>query len=715
MAFRRGSLLAALLLIAAAIAWWRWPADLPPTPRRDLAPTAVDAATPAVVTPQSAPSAVAKANDAEVTLHRARAAFVPRGTAAAAWRGTTITAFAAGRQLRKREGRVLEFELPGGVHSVRFAARGYGDVVREVPALATDSVDELDFGEVVLEPDATLVIHIAPPLPDGVTGMRCRIEGAQGAITTVAGDGAELALAVPSGEMLCARVTLQGEAAIELAPRSCFVANGERHVLEFVVADVVTLQLTGIAHDLLPRLQVAITPAANSADQPPLLVRPDAEGRVRCALPAPRCRASVATTTRAVDLVAAEGRFDLVHAPAPQALAPAEPLLAIVAVARGAAVPSELLGFPAQAAQVWHVLPQADAPRATLRLRTAEHGLCEFAITELRRSGDVWTADLDRAERFGALVVQVRPAPQPAALLDLVAEPFAGGEAIVLTRDGYTCRADLRGGDYRLRWQIRGGAGPIAAEFVTVRAGETVQRALDALPLTRWTAACQTNGAGTAEPHVFLELDGVRSLGAAQGGVFTIDLATPPTVGTRGAIVLPALGARFPAQVTAVDLGSQRVTLDSAFATAHWVTVSPTARFGGELRIALFDAASGTWGTELTPPLRVPLAAGERRRGCVVEAHPHRDVVCWFELDGTNPPALQPEGHAATLRFAHATASHRVSLTGPTAMPPLPLRSAFAEQDHVLWIPAGTAAVVVESANGWQRTFAPEAAEIVVP
>lgn len=706
MLVRIGALLLALLLVGAAIAWWRWPDDLPAPRRDEEQPAATSHAGPEV-----APQAVVEPPPSAPRAARAaRATFAPVGRGAATWRGTTVTAFAGAARLAQADGSELVFEVPGDATVVRFTARGYRDVVR-----AVDAVDgELDFGAIALEADASVRVRVRgtgalaaePPFAsvvdaDGVELARGTVDGA-------------CDLPVPSSQLLTARVRL-GDS-LELPPQPFLATSGERHELTFTGdGDVATLQLDGISRSLLPHLRIALTPVGGepgAAIATGFDVATDADGRARVLLPAGRWRAAVATATRSIDLLTADGSLDLARSPAAQRLSPREPVLALVAMDHGATVASAIAGL-GDDLRVWHVVPRADAPRPPLRVRTTERGPGEVDAAALREQDDVQYVAIDGARPFGTLLVTVRATPQPAALLDLVAEPLAGGTAVALPRKVRTCRADLAAGSYRLRWHLRGAEGPVAAEHVVVAAGVATELTLDALPLARWRATCAGLDLEHDVPHTFLELGGVRSLGAAQQGVFTIDLATSPVPGTAGAIVLPALAARFPAEVTAIDAGAGSLTLRSNFAEARWVTVAPPARAGGAVCVALLDETSQTWTTAVDAPLRVPVAAGQPRRGCAIEQGAHRDVLCWLALDGTSTSLTANDGHLATVHFARQTAAHRILLAGPGDLPPIAVREAAAEQDHALWIPAGTRAVLVESAAG-TRTFAADGAAITV-
>jgi len=420
-------------------------------------------------------------------------------------------------------------------------------------------------------------------------------------------------------------------------------------------------------------------------------------------------------------LQAADGSFDLAARSGELLLAPIEPLAGVVVGAAGRTIPA-VLGFAGPPAprpySPCHVDLRQRVLGAALAYGTApEFGSFTFRPADLLADADLFRLDPARIERLGQLRVRV-PATGPAPL-DLLAEPLGGGSPQRLERDGDGHAAALRPGDYRLRWDVRGGPGPAAAERVSVRAGETVELALPPLPLQRWTV--QMLDADPKQSAIwFCRLGGVHSLGGARDGEFLFDLAEPPRQGQPAEVWSHALRAAFPATVVGADPGRRYAEIVSPATEVTWCRVQPRALADGRLTLRLAGAADAA-GTARGPTgalasdTAVPLGRGGARNGCLCERIDDREqITAWFRLEhGVDELVVAPHGRWATLQIVRPVLRAQVLAQGPDGGTPVPAFAVDGAGEFPLYVAGGTRAVHVELAPGGRLVFAPEGPFVV--
>jgi hypothetical protein len=474
------------------------------------------------------------------------------------------------------------------------------------------------------------------------------------------------------------------------------------------------LRITGPSPALMPRLTLDLQPLSERGGHAEAVftVQPAADGVVHCHLPDKRLRASFRLADEATTVLQTTGgALDFVPGPGDLLLEPIEPLVGIVVGSPGDEEPAALsLEGPASDAEVapCHVTTAAALVKAReLHGWTAASGPFTFAASALRADADLRYLDPRQAVRLATLVVRIEPPTEPGSPLDLTAEPCSGGPQVRLERADEQRRAVLPAGDYRLSWDVRGGRGPVAAEMVSLVAGQTTELRLQALPLQRWNV--QLRHADVERSVVlFLKLGGVHSLGGARDGAFAMDLHRAPQPGEPAELFSWVLKCSFPATVVDVDAGALRAEIASPVTDATWCRVRAQAMAGGvtNLRLQRTSGIDSRLPAFLGGDVMVPVLPGTTRSGAMFEAIEGRNqLVAWFSIAAGEPDCIvQGSGRWTTLRLLRPVVGAQVFAEGPDGVDPMAVFSVRSVGEYPLFVADGTRWFHVDLEPGGRQT-----------
>ncbi|MBK8097304.1 MAG: hypothetical protein IPK26_09360 [Planctomycetes bacterium] len=610
----------------------------------ELPPESVPAPRPEAAQPFPPPAAELRENAALPpsipASIRVRAAFVWRSQSGLP--ATTLTAEVDGERIGTVEGAEIEFSCSAAATSVRFAVRGFRDVVALLPIAGAERVD---LGLLACDPDAAVVfappphdaLRVAVRLPDGVVWT-------SGAAT--APDPVELA--VPSGHRLTLSPTwLRADGALPCVAHSVALAPGERRRFELPFADTGALRLAGLSAELSERLQVLLSSAA--APDPSVMVAAvaDADGLVRWCGPAGLWRASLSVTAgEPVPLVLASGAADL---PVPGDLVevlPAEPVVGLMLAPRGEEEFQLEMAERTSGAARCHVLPRAVAT-AMLPLAIATTA-GRFEGWDAAVPADLWTIDPRRLVPHG--VVRARAGPAAARVLQLLARPVGPGRPRPFARDGEQFSASLPAGDWQAIWRLRGGVVGDGPTPFTVVAGRSCEIIVAAPELQRWAVALRSAAAELPDTTgMHLRLGEVQAPAGAEASVFAIDLVQPPRVGDPAVLFSPVLQCEFAATVVAVDASSRRCELASEITAAVWTRIVGRPIGGGRVAIG----ARGVATARLPAAVQVPIARGGVWSGVVREQlEGLEQVTGWLQVAAGVDAVGEGRGRWVDVEFA---------------------------------------------------------------
>ncbi len=480
-----------------------------------------------------------------------------------------------------------------------------------------------------------------------------------------------------------------------------------------------TLRVVGPSPALLSQLTLEVVIPDRHAMPFQMPLR--ADGIVRCHLPEPAIRARLLLAGGSeCPLQDPTGQFDLIQRGGELVLTPGEPLVGIVVGTPDHQQPAALsFDGPANLAEVsaCHLMTEALlATSSVLHGCTTELGPFTLATNLLRRDGDLCYLDPRLVARLATLLVQIAPPVDPSSALDMLAEPLPEGPSTRLDRDQDARRAVLPPGDYRLVWNMRGGRGPVAAERVTLRPGETTELRVQPPPMQRWTV--QLRGANVERATVmFLKLGAVHSLGGARDGAFLMDLVEPPRRDDAAEVFSWVQKATFPAVVVSVDLGTSTAEITSPVTDAMWcrVRAQPMANGRTSLRLQRSEGMETKLPAFADSDVSVPLLPGTSRAGCVLEdIDGRRQLVRWFRIEHGTPELLvQGSGRWATLHIERPIVNAQVWAEGPAGIDAMAVFSISKAGNYPLFVADGTRQFHIDIEPGGRVSFDANAALVV--
>jgi hypothetical protein len=633
--------------------------------------------------------------------------------------------------------------LPAKTRYAVFKAVGYRPFALPVPAAAGGSVD---FGNVVLEPDAAVRIRLVDaPASDGeirfVVGKALAIPYAEQ--TRRLRDGsAEVLMPAPSCEDLqvCAFTVsdLGHNCYFAMGCRTIRLRSEETGVVELrpLPGGRVTVEVRGPSAALLPHLAIALWQRDQrdwfgQTFQCPLASL-DGSGRAVFWLPDSRCEIGVRRENGTTLLTACDGSgtAQTTAADALLIVTPLNPLAGILVRNHGQPVSSRLSlrgpdRPPANATRaVCHVCtgPEVQAVRE-FDFQLEEGGNWHTCLAEdAQTDGDLTWLDVERSPARCSLSVHAELPAEYHSSLGIRAEPLDGGPAIRIGGNRPPFEGRLSSGTYRLRWICSGGAAAVIDDRLELAAGEHREITAFVPVLERWEARIRDQEVLGMVP-VGLRIGDVWSEGCAlPGRTVPFLMPAPSQPGATADIYLHLLKMTVPGRITCLDQTSHTFTVEHGLTAADRVRIRTRGLGSGRRQICLAshltDNRIPAW---LGDAAEVLVPPGSERTGFLIEQiDPWQQVTCWFTLrHGSGELSVEPRGHWTTVRvqpecnvqvFVDGPAEANIPATGPGSITAGQVQGPGECQ---VFVADGTRAVRVVRPQG-TLTFAPDQVEIVV-
>lgn len=619
--------------------------------------------------------------------------------------------------------RPLAFALPIAARRVRFEAAGHRAAERDVPPLREGV---LDFGTVVLEPDAGVRIRIerAPADWDGVA--ECRWQGS--AIVLQPADFArDTVLPFPSGRDLELVVAGHGARTQQFAvalPRLRLRPGQIRDcIVDLQQLPHHRLRVVGPSPELLGQLSVAWEQS-----------RPFAAGVVALAADgsAELWGLDPAQLSFRVDGVFQDGALQPIE-PASHGellLAPTARLLGL-RVRGGDGTWLQLepdighRGQPAKRLQPTTATAVEAEPQVCLAV--AGTGRLRWPVPAIRWQQDLGTLELDAAVRGNLLeVTPVGPLPEQAHRFRLAVRGPDGATRVVSRFASAFRTSDLAPGSYSVCWQIGDQPGPVIDDALQIASGQRV-----ALQVP-WPAFAMWRGTVTNWRSIPV---GDRFLCVRFGTWKSFADGAQPRIDDDGHFLLPLpddstgpdarvefrTGTQgIDGRVVAVDVPGHRVMVEHPAVRFVELHIAPRLRGAWTLTLHQNDLRSPPWGMlRSTAPARVLALPGMQLHGTLDESdddHPLGITTAFVALDGSQDEVTvaAPDGHWCTVRLQRDGVKISASLLDPQQRPCG--CGAFADKPGSvrLWVPDGATGIEVRLEPGGSQRFEAAREEIAI-